>query len=54
LAGGGTTAPSANTAGGAAGFAIDGVSFVTKGTWDGTTFTTTGTLGGDVRGTQGN
>jgi hypothetical protein len=40
--------------GGAAGYAIDGVSFTTKGTWDGTTFTATGTLAGDVRGTQGN
>lgn len=40
------------TAGGAAGSAIDGVSFCSKGTWDGTTFTVTGSVTGSILGPQ--
>jgi hypothetical protein len=38
-------------AGGAAGYSIDGVGYVTTGTWDGEAFTP-GALGGDLRGPQ--
>lgn len=58
-AGGGPGANGANgtvggTAGGAAGYAIDGASFVTKGTWNGTTFTPTGSVAGSILGSQVN
>jgi hypothetical protein len=43
--------PATNGSGGAAGGAIDGISFITLGTWDGTTFTPGGG-GEDIRGTQ--
>lgn len=42
-----------NNAGGAAGLSIDGLSFVTKGTWNGTTFTP-GAITGSILGPQGN
>lgn len=51
LAGANGVSTSAASNGAAAGPAIDGVSFVTTGSWDGTTFTP-GALGGDLRGSQ--
>lgn len=56
VAGGGPGLAGANSQfnGGAAGSAIDGVSFVTLGTWDGSTFTPGATGFEDIRGPQVN
>ena len=48
----GRRSASPNWPGAAAGYAIDGVGYVTKGSYNGSVFTP-GALGGDVRGTQG-